>query len=97
MVSDGVPRGGDPCKAPRPGCPESVSGPDYYVAYGFVFLGSIVICRLYKLTLSDQVTLYRTASLSSLVLRLLAGPPLLEVQRFFSPGPKPALGGLDRR
>ena len=42
------------------------------VAYVFVFLGSIIICRLYKLTLSDesQVTL-------QLLSRFLAGPPLL--------------------
>jgi len=39
-----------------------------YVAYVFVFLGSIIFCRLYKLTLSDQawVNLQLTASLSDM-------------------------------
>jgi hypothetical protein len=42
-------------------------GPDN-VAY-VAFLGSIIVCRLYKLTLSDQaqVTLQLTVSLSDLV------------------------------
>jgi hypothetical protein len=34
------------------GRPEGGPGPDY-VAYDFVFLGSIIICPLYKLTLPD--------------------------------------------
>jgi hypothetical protein len=44
------------------------SGPDY-IAYVFIFLGSTIICLLYKLTLSaqDQVTLQLTASLSDIV------------------------------
>jgi hypothetical protein len=39
-----------------------------YVAYFFVFLGGIIICRLYRLTLSDQawVTLQLTVSPSDL-------------------------------
>jgi hypothetical protein len=43
-------------------------GPNY-VAYVFVFLGRIIMCRLYKLTLSDeaQVTLQLTVSLPDLV------------------------------
>jgi hypothetical protein len=43
-------------------------GPEY-VVYVFVFLDSIIICRLYKLTISDkaQVTLQLTVSLSDLV------------------------------
>jgi hypothetical protein len=42
------------------------------------FLGSITICRLHKLTLSDQfqVTLQLTVNLSDLVHRFLASPPL---------------------
>jgi hypothetical protein len=50
-----------------------------YIAYVFVFLGSIIICRRYRLTLSDQaqVTLKLGVSLSDLVQRILAGPPLL--------------------
>jgi hypothetical protein len=46
-------------KLPGPNC----------VAYVFVFLGSVVICRLYRLTPSDeaQVTLQLRASLSDLV------------------------------
>jgi len=49
-----------------------------YVAYVFIFL-RITICRLYKSTLSDQalVTLQLTVSLSNLVSRFLASPPLL--------------------
>ena len=48
--------------------PEEGAGPAY-VEYVFVFLGSIIICRLYKLTLSDlaQVTLQLRARLSDLV------------------------------
>ena len=34
------------------GARRSGRGPEY-VAYAFVFLGSNIICRLYKLTLSD--------------------------------------------
>jgi hypothetical protein len=43
-------------------------GPDN-IAYVFVFLGSVIICQVYKLTLSDQaqVTLQLTVSLSDLV------------------------------
>jgi hypothetical protein len=46
-----------------------------YVSYVFVFLGSIIISRLYKLTISDeaQVTLQLTVSLSELAYSL-AGP-----------------------
>jgi hypothetical protein len=36
-----------------PGLPEGGPGSNC-VAHGFIFLGSIIICRLYKLTLSDQ-------------------------------------------
>jgi len=44
----------------------------------FVFISSIVFCPLYKLTLSAQaeVILQLRGSLSSLVKRLLVGPPL---------------------
>jgi len=43
-------------------------GPEY-IAYDFVFLGSIIICRLSISTLSDQdrVNLQPTNSLSELV------------------------------
>jgi len=50
-------------KLPGPGDPEGGQGTDYdYVAYVFVFLRSVIICRPYKLTLSDQaqVTLQLT-------------------------------------
>jgi hypothetical protein len=52
------------CPAVRKGA----QGPDY-VAYVFVFLGSIIICLLCKLTLSDQyqVTVEVTISLSNLI------------------------------
>lgn len=48
--------------------PEGISGPDY-VAYVFVFLVSIIIRRLYKLTPSDQtqVTLQPSASIAEIV------------------------------
>jgi hypothetical protein len=59
---------GNQYKLPVPGSPAGVSRPDY-VARDFVFLGSIIICRLYKLTPSDQpqVTLKLRVSLSGLV------------------------------
>lgn len=52
--------------------------PDY-VTYAFVFLGGTIICRLQKLTLSDQahVILQLKVSIYDLVHRLLAGPPLV--------------------
>ena len=43
-------------KVPVPGGPEGGPGTNY-VAHAFAFLGFIVICRLYKLTLSDQALL----------------------------------------
>jgi hypothetical protein len=45
--------GGPGYKLPGPSGPEGGPGSDY-VAYVFVFIGIIIICRLYKLTLSDQ-------------------------------------------
>ena len=56
--------GGRRYKLQRPDSPEGGSGPDY-IAHVLVFLGSISMCRLYKLTLSDQaqVTLQLRASL----------------------------------
>jgi len=52
----------------RNGGPEGGPEPDS-VTYIFVFLGSIIIYRFYKLTLSDkvQVALQLTASLSCLL------------------------------
>jgi hypothetical protein len=38
---------------PGHGCPEGGPGPEY-VAYAFVFLGSAIICRYYKLKLSTK-------------------------------------------
>jgi hypothetical protein len=60
--------GGSRYKLPGPGGPEGGPGPEF-VAYVFVFLGSIIICRLYKLTLSDQaqVTLQLRVSRSDLM------------------------------
>ena len=40
-------------KLPEPGDPEGGPGPDY-VAYIFIFLGDIIICKMYKLTPSEQ-------------------------------------------
>jgi hypothetical protein len=45
--------GEDQYKLAGPGRPETGPG-DEYVAHVFVFLVSIIICRLYKLTLLDQ-------------------------------------------
>jgi hypothetical protein len=55
-------------KLPGIGCPERGPGPGY-VAYIFVFLGSITPSRPYKLNLSDQaqVTQQLSVSLSDLV------------------------------
>jgi hypothetical protein len=51
-------------KLPVPGRPGGGQGPEYF-AYVFVFLGSIIICRLYKLKVSAQakVTLQVRVSL----------------------------------
>ena len=46
-----------------PGGPEGGPGLDY-VAHGFVFLATIITCRLYKLTLSDQTQVALQLSLS---------------------------------
>jgi hypothetical protein len=47
-------RGGEsPYKFPGPDFPKGGPGPDN-VAYVFVFVCSIIICPLYKLSLSDQ-------------------------------------------
>jgi hypothetical protein len=65
--------------------------PDY-VAYVFNFVGSIPICRLYKLALSDQaqVALQLRTSLSDLV-----SPPLLGSPKFFfHGGPNPLSAAL---
>jgi len=69
---------------------------NYQESYVFVFLGSIIFCLLYKLTLSDQasVNLQLAASPSDMQLRFLAGPPLVGgANFFFSRGNEPALGG----
>ena len=59
------------------------------VAYIFVFLGSIIFCQLYKLTLTDpaQVTLQLRVILSDLVYRYVVGLSLLE--GIFHQGPNP--------
>ena len=46
-------RGGSRYKLPGPGASERGPGPDY-VPYVFVYLGSTTVCRLHKLTPSDQ-------------------------------------------
>jgi len=62
---------------------EGGMGPDC-VTYVFVFRRHIIICQLYKLTLSDQaqITLQLEFALSKLVERFLISPPILG-------GPKP--------
>jgi hypothetical protein len=54
---------GKPLQLPGPGGLECGPGPDY-VAYVFVFLDGIIICRLYELTLSDQTQVTLPESLS---------------------------------
>ena len=74
-------------------------GPDY-VVYVFTSHDNIIICRLYKLTFSDQaqVTLQLRVGLSDLVLRFSACSPSMQgSKKFFYPGPKSALGGLANR
>jgi hypothetical protein len=80
--------GGDGSRYKLPGT--GGPGPDY-VAYVIVFLGGIIIHRLYKLTLPDQaqVTLQLTVSSPDLVQRRLPGPLMLGEGR----GGQPALGG----
>jgi hypothetical protein len=90
-------------RLPGPGYPEGDPGPDYFahVFFFFSYFASIIICRLYKLTLSDgvQVTLKPRVSLFDLVYRILAGPQLLEVlegwgeKKFFHRGLEPAVSG----
>jgi hypothetical protein len=92
--------GGSHYKIHVPWSPEGGPGPNY-VAYGFIFLDGIIVCPLYKLTLSDQaqVTLQLRVSLSDLLLvwRLLAGPSLLgSPKKIFSLGPESLLAGLGR-
>jgi hypothetical protein len=87
---------GEAVKITRARRPERWPGV-HYVAYVFVFLGSIIVCCLYKLTLSDQdqVSLQLTVSLSEAVYRFLAGPPLLRAPRKnFHRGPNPLLAAL---
>jgi hypothetical protein len=82
-----------------PGVRKGARGPDY-VACVFVGLGIIIICRLYKLTLSNQIkiTLQLRVSLSNVVQRYFVGPSLLGgPPPLFLPGPRLAVGGSDRR
>jgi hypothetical protein len=62
-----------------------------------LFLDVIIICILYKLTLSyeAQFTLQPKIILSELVWIFIAGTTLLAgwPEQIFSPGPEPALGG----
>ena len=69
-----------------------------YVALVCVFHCSIIICRLYKLTLYEKakVTLQPRVSLSDLVYIFLGGLPLFGGgEQNFSSGPEAALGGPD--
>jgi len=85
--------GGSQYKLPGPGCPVT----DYILLYVFVFLDGIIICRLYKLTLSDhaQVTLRMRVSFQFSVNILSRYDLAGEAENIFSPGPEPAIGGPD--
>ena len=50
-------------KLPGPDIPERDPGPDD-IAYAFVFLGSIIICLSYKLTLSDRAQVSRQVTVT---------------------------------
>jgi hypothetical protein len=77
--------GGSRYKLPGPGCPE--------VAYVCVFVGSIIVCRLYILTPSDQ----DHAQSFQFCVKILTGPPLLQgVRNFFHRGPDPLSASLLR-
>jgi len=73
---------GSPEGGPRPKCAAHV--------FFFFFLGRFIMCRLYKLNLSDetQVTLQLRVSLADLASRFLAGPPLWGARKIFHRGPK---------
>jgi len=63
------------------GGPEGAPGPKY-AAYVFAFLGGIIVCRLYKLPLSDQSQV--TLQLRDCPIQrkeFLARPPLLGSQK----------------
>ena len=62
-------------------------GPDN-VAYVFIFIGSIIICRLHKLNLTDkaQVTLQLRVSVSDLVMWYKVGSPLWGARKTFFTG-----------
>jgi hypothetical protein len=72
-----------------------------YVAYVFVFLCGIIICRLHKLTLSVQakITVQLSVSLSDLVSRFLARPSLLreEAEKVLHRGLNPFSPALELR
>jgi hypothetical protein len=77
------------------GNPVQITGAQLRCIFLFLFLGSLIICQLYKLTLSDQVN--TTLQLTVFLIQLKdfsAIPPLLGgggVWQILSPGPKPAL------
>jgi len=77
-----------------PGGPEGALGP-YYVTYVFTYLGSIIICRSYKLTPSDraqvilQLTVFPIYCEDFKPVRTLAGGG-----DFFHRGPHPLSGAL---
>ena len=73
-------------KLPETDIPKGDPGLDD-IAYVFVFLGIIIICRSYKLTLSDRAQLSRqlTVTFVDLVQIFLAGTPLLWDPRIFTP------------
>lgn len=83
-------------KLPEPGTPEWGPVLDY-VAYVSVFLGSISICRLHKLTLSDQthITLQMRDSFYELMYEMFSWVAFAGgLEKFFSPGPKPLSAAL---
>ena len=71
-------------------------GPDS-VACVIVFLGTTIICRLYRLIVTDQtqIALHLRVSLYDFVKILVGGPPLLWLEgagAFIRPPPSPRTG-----
>jgi hypothetical protein len=91
--------GGSRYQLPESGGPEGDSGPDC-IAYFFVFPGSTIICRQYKLPLSDKAPVHSETESQSFRFKLKicsrcvgGGGRVGSGRSFFLPGPEPTFGG----